>query len=181
MSVERIAKRYAKSLLELSAEHKVTEQVYADMQSFAAVCAANREFLMVLKSPIILHSKKATILKAIFADKVQSLTAYFFEIVTRKNREMYLPDIAVEFTKLYNAKMGLQEATITTAVPLTDGMRKDVEQLVKEITGKQPILKEKVKTELIGGFLLQMGDRQLDESISGKLSELRIKFQKETI
>ena len=65
MSITRIAVRYAKPLLELAEERKSLEAVRADMLGFAELCKTNRDFALMLKSPIIPHLKKAQILKAI--------------------------------------------------------------------------------------------------------------------
>lgn len=181
MSISRIAVRYAKPLLELAEERKALDAVKADMQAFTELCKANRDFVSMLKSPIISNLKKATILKKVFDGKVDALTSTFFDIVARKNREQYLPEIAKEFVVLYNNKMGYQEATVTTTVALDDKLRKTFETLVTDVTGKQPILNEKIDPELVGGYVLKLGDRQIDESISGQLKDLKLKFQKETI
>ena len=77
--------------------------------------------------------------------------------------------------------MGFQEATVTTPIAIDDKERKAFEKLVADITGKKPLLSEKVDPELIGGYRLSLGDRQIDESISGQLKDLKLKFQKETI
>jgi len=181
MSTTRIAARYAKPLLELAESMKVTEAVKADMQNFGAVCAESRDFELMLKSPIITHLKKAEILKKVFDGKVNKLTATFLDTVARKNRERYLPEIAEQFEVLYNEKRGFQKATVTTTLKLDDKTKKQFEKLVADITGKKPILEEKINVDLVGGYLLQLGDQQIDESISGQLKDLKLKFQKETI
>lgn len=181
MSISRIAVRYAKPLLELADERKVLDAVKADMHGFTELCNANRDFVSMLKSPIIPNLKKAEILRKIFDNKVDALTSTFFDIVARKNREQYLPEIAKEFVVLYNAKMGYQEATVTTTITLDESTRKTFEKLVTDISGKKPLLSEKVNPELVGGYILKLGDQQIDESISGQLKDLKLKFQKETI
>ena len=181
MSTKRIAARYAKPLLELAESMKVIENVKNDMVHFSSICASNRDFELMLKSPIITNLKKASILSKIFDGKVNALTSTFFTTVARKNREKYLPEIAEQFVILYNEKMGFQEATITTTIKLDAAMRQSFEKLVVDITGKKPLLKERVDPELVGGYLLQLGDQQIDESISGQLKDLKLKFQKETI
>lgn len=181
MSITRIAIRYAKPLLELAEEQKVLEVVREDLANFSEICNSNRDFVMMLKSPIIAHTKKAAILREIFGKKVNELTSRFFDIVTSKQREKFLPDIAREFVTLYNQKMGYQEATVTTTFTIDESTRKAFEELVADISGKKPQLREKLDPNLVGGYILQLGDRQIDESISGQLRDLKLKFQKETI
>ena len=181
MSTTRIAVRYAKPLIELAEEKKVLEEVRADILNFSEICLSNRDFAMMLKSPIISHVRKAEILSKLFKGKVNKLTSSFFDIVTRKNRESVLPEVAKEFLTLYNSRKGLQEATVETAVKLDANARKTFEKLVKEITGKKPLLHEKIRPELVGGYVLKLGDQQLDDSISGRLKDLKLRFQKENI
>lgn len=173
----RAASRYVKSLLGLAVEKKALESVYQDMLLFTKVCEENRSFEMMLKNPIIKHSKKKQILEKIFEGKVHPLTMSIFEILTKKNREPLLPGIAREFHTAYNIFKGIGRAYITTAVPLDSHLRLEFEKLVKQLSERSEVeLTEKVDKEMIGGFLLNVGDRQLDASIKNKLKALKVKF-----
>jgi len=178
MSVGRIAHRYAKPLLELAEEHKVLDQVKEDMEGFVSLCEENRDFLLMLRSPIIPHLKKAEILKNVFDGKANKLTMSAFDIITRKNRESLLAEISSAFVSLYNEKMGYQEATLTTTFPIDDQLRNSFQTIVKEVTGGTAVLNEEVDKSILGGYILKMGDKQLDESISSHLKEIKLKFTK---
>jgi F-type H+-transporting ATPase subunit delta len=173
MSEIRIASRYAKSLLELAEEKGLVEEIFKDMDLFSNVIENNREFLLVLKNPIISSDKKLAILKALFENKVNSLSMSFFSLITKKNREVYLPEVAEQFISQYNEYIGNIAATVTTTFPLTDDLRVQFKNIIRQYTGKEAHLKEYVNPNLIGGFVLKMGDRQLDESIRSKLEELK--------
>ena len=181
MSNTRLAARYATPILELADEQGVLEEVKNDMKMFLELCKSNRELALMLKSPIIPHLKKAQILKSVFGKKMSKLTLDAFDVITRKNRENVLPQIAQVFLEKYNIKKGIQEVTLTTATPLNDELRKEFSDLIKKISNKESLINEKVDPDLIGGYLLKMGDQQLDESISGHLKELGLKFKNETI
>lgn len=176
MSETRIASRYAKPLLELAVERNCLEEVAKDMTAFTALCHSNRDFTLMLKNPVLGHLNKLVILKKIFTGKVNDLTLSIFDIISRKNREEYLPAIAKEFHKQYNVMKGIAEATITTVIPLSADLKKEVVAVVKKITGKDVELTEKVDESIIGGFILKIGDRQIDDSINSKLNELKLKF-----
>ena len=176
MSEYRIASRYAKSLLELADEQGALEDVNKDMQMFADLVEENRDFELLLKSPIVVHSKKLAILNQVFKGKVNDLTLKIFEILTNKNREAYLPAIAVEFHHQYNTRKGIEEATVTTTFELDEELRKEFKSVVGKISGKDAELAEQIDEDLIGGFVLKIGDRQIDDSISARLSALRLKF-----
>lgn len=179
MSTDRIANRYAKPLLELAEEQEVFDQVREDMDEFVSLCQENRDFLLMLKNPIISHLKKAEILKKIFEGKANKLTMSIFDVVTRKNRENLLPEIARAFVRLCHTKMGYQEATLTTAFAIDDELRRSFQKIIKEVTGDKAVMNEQVDQSILGGYVLTMGDQQLDESVHSYLREIKLKFTKE--
>jgi len=180
MSDIRVASRYAKSLLDLAIEKGNVEAVRQDMLLLAKTVRENRDYQLMLKNPIIKHDKKLAILKAIFDGKVTPMTSLFLEIVTRKNREAVLESMPEEFEKQYNLKNNIQRATVTTAVPLDPKLRDEFSRMVSAKTGGTVDLEEKVDPSLIGGFVLTIGDTQIDDSIKSSLQRLRNKFNDQT-
>ncbi|MBX2964762.1 MAG: ATP synthase F1 subunit delta [Cyclobacteriaceae bacterium] len=177
MAESRVASRYVKSLLGLAQEKQVLDQVHNDMQLFTSVYTQNRSFALMLRSPIIRHDKKNDILHKIFKGNVHALTMAFFDIITRKNREPLLPAIAREFHNAYNKNKGIGTATVTTPFPIDDSLRKEIEGIVRKISSTQQIeLIEKIDADMIGGFVLTVGDRQVDASLKNKLKALKTKF-----
>ncbi|MEY4930238.1 MAG: synthase subunit delta [Bacteroidota bacterium] len=177
MADARVASRYVKSLLGLAVEQGVLEAVNTDMQFFDRVCHSNRDFVLMLKSPIIRHEKKKEILNKLFSGKVHPLTMSIIEILTKKNREPLLPSIATEFHNAYNVYKGIGKASVISTVPVDAELRSELVALVKKLSNKTQVeLEEKVDKDLIGGFILNVGDRQIDASIKNKLKNLKNKF-----
>ena len=177
MSDQRIAYRYAKALIELAEEQKALTHVWEDMKLVAAVCKENYAFRLMLNNPVITHDKKLKILTALFGKSAHKITISYIQIITRKNRERFLESTAVEFNRLYNIKKGIEEASVTTTFELDESLRDEFQKVVKDITGNEVILNEKVDKELLGGFVLKIQDRQIDESVRSKLRELEFKFE----
>jgi F-type H+-transporting ATPase subunit delta len=75
--------------------------------------------------------------------------------------------------------MGLVDAVVTTTFPIDDKMRTSFRKIVKDVTGGEALLKEEINKEIIGGFILRMGDRQLNESVSSTLEEIKLKFNRQ--
>jgi F-type H+-transporting ATPase subunit delta len=176
MSNSRVAYRYARSILELSMEHGVLEDVRADFQLFAKTVEENRALGLLLSNPIVNHAKKLNVLKGLFGSKVHKLTNLFFEIVCRKNREGVLYGVAVSFLEQYLEHKGIDHAYITTAFPITDDLKIKVAQIVEKQMGKKVVLKEIIDPAIIGGYILHVGDQQIDDSIAGKLEIMKLKL-----
>ena len=174
MSELIVAHRYAKSLLDFAIEKNAVEAVAKDMIEFAETCEASYELVLALKSPIIKHYTKLAILAKLFKDKFNPVTYGIFVIITNKNREQILPAVAKEFISMYTDYKGIQKATVTTASTLTAEQKATVAKIVKDYTGKEVELIEQIDESLIGGFILKVGDQQIDDSIKRKLNDLKV-------
>ncbi|REJ80910.1 MAG: ATP synthase F1 subunit delta [Bacteroidetes bacterium] len=172
----QVAKRYAKSLLDLAKEKGNIDDVNRDMQLFSSTCANSRELSLLLSNPIIKSDTKLEVLRKLFSEKMNKLSIAFFEIVTKKGREKYLENIAKEYSEQFKLFKGIRTAEITTAIGLDENLRAAVYKLVRENTNSDVELNEKVDRNLIGGFILRMGDKQYDASISSELRKLAREF-----
>lgn len=178
MSNYRIAERYAKSLLELAIDTNKLEIVYSDMRMLYGLCMESRPFHNFIKNPIINSYKKLGIFKSLFKGRVDELSYKFIDIVTRKGREDILPEIGEQFLKEYRIHKKIEIVDITTPIELDEDLKKEFIELSKRLVGKNKKveLKEKVDEELLGGFVLRIGDKQIDDSVSSKLRDLKKKL-----
>jgi len=172
----KVAKRYAKSLIDLSREQGVIDTVNQDMSLLVSVCESNHDLALLLANPIIHADKKLAVLNSVFGSRMSKLSLSFFEIITRKGREAHLPAIAKEFVQQYKTLKGVATAIVTTAAGLDDQLRKQVYQLVKDSMKSEVELVEKVDDKLIGGFVLRIGDKQYDASVAAALRKLTREF-----
>ena len=173
-----VSARYAKSLLALAIEEGQLEEVYKDMQQITAVCDESRELSVMLKSPVIKLDKKQAILTEIFKG-LNKITAGFIQLLTSKHREAYLEGIARSFVVQYKEHKNIQTAVVTTAVPLTESSRQKVTELVKATKANISVeLEEVIDQDIIGGFVLRVGDKQVDASIARKLRDMTMEFSK---
>ena len=176
MSEIQVASRYAKSLIDLAEEQNSVEAVKADIVSFVSVLRKNSQLQAVLKNPIVGTDKKIAILNQLFGNSFHKIILTFFKIVISRGRSEVLYATAKEFMSEYDRRMGIIHAVVSSAVPLTDEQKDQVRQIVTEATNSQVVLESKVDPDLIGGFVLKVGDKQVDASISSSLSKLKKEF-----
>jgi F-type H+-transporting ATPase subunit delta len=174
----RLAARYAKSILDLAIERSQLEEVYNDMLFLQSVCRMSKEFVNMLRSPIIKADKKGKVLDAVTAGKVSPLTIAFYKLLLAKEREGYLPEIATAFVAQYKAYKGIEIVKLTTAVPIEEAVKQEILAKIKDGHDLQHIeLDTAVREELIGGFILEIGDRMIDASVAHELHEIKQQFQ----
>ncbi|MFN3589777.1 MAG: ATP synthase F1 subunit delta [Spirosomataceae bacterium] len=176
MSQSIVAYRYAKSLIDLATETGVVNEVNKDMDLFISVCQENDQLVAVLKNPIVRHSKKLAILKALFLGKVHDVTFSIFTILTKKNRESFILSIAQEFRKLYNLKNNIQVATVSSVEALSEEQKSLFIAKIAQALNKEVILNEKIDKSLIGGYVLTVNDTQIDTSVKKRLADMRLSF-----
>lgn len=174
----RLASRYAKSLIDLAIEKGQLEKVYADMQWLQGVAKSNRDFVNLLRSPIIKADTKKKIIEAVTKGKVSEMTAGFNALLITKGRESYLPEIVNAFIASYKVHKNIHTIKLTTASPVSDSVKTAIVNQVKKSAGIENVeLEEKVDADLIGGFVLQIGDQLVDASIAYDLRAIAKQFE----
>ncbi len=173
MSVSILSKRYALSIFNLAKAEGHLENIKQDVLLLKSVLSENRNIVLLLESPIIKANKKISILSAIFKDKVSPITMLFMELVCRKGREKVLQQITDAFINYYHEAYNIQEATVTTPFVSDSVLDQEFAHLVTKISNKKPILHKKINPELIGGFILEVGDKRLNCSIKNELAKVK--------
>ncbi len=168
------AKRYVKAYFELAEQSGKLKEAASDMELIRDVIRQNAELQSFLRQPIIGSAQKYNAIQKIFGSKVTDLTQRLLKLLADKNRLDILQDIAELFSEHYKKHLGIVEAVLTTAVPVSRDIIKAFHEKVKELTGKDnAVLQTEVNPEIIGGFILQIGDLKIDDSIKGKLQKIK--------
>ncbi len=172
------AGRYASALMGLANEKNKLDAVRNDMQTVKKVYDENHEFMLFIKSPVIKTDKKLSVIESIFKGKVEDITLSFLKLITSKRRESYIREIAVAFDEQYKTDKNIFTAVVTSARGLDKQTREKVLDLVKTQLKGEVDLVEKVDESTIGGFILKIGDKQIDKSVSRQLSNLKKELNK---
>jgi F-type H+-transporting ATPase subunit delta len=175
MSDSRAALRYAKAILDLAVENKVTDALEKDMQNIVGTISDSVELREMLASPVVKGAAKKEALLAIFKGSSKETEGTISMLVDNKRISM-LNEVAVKYLILNEKFKGKDIAFVTTAVPLTADLEKKILAKVTEMTGNQVSIENKIDESIIGGFVLRVGDLQYDASIANKLSNLKREF-----
>lgn len=178
MSNIRLATRYAKSLLGLAIERGELEKVFTDMQWLQSVCKSNRDFINMLRSPVIKSDTKGKIVKAVAGSNIGQLTDSFIHLLISKGRESALPEIATSFIQQYKEYKKIHHVKLTTAFPIGENLKSSIVEHIRSTTEMKNIeLETVVNEDIIGGFLIQTGDKLVDASIAYDLKEIARQFE----
>lgn len=169
--------RYAQALLDLAVEQNKVDAVAKDMHLLTSVCAENREFVLMLESPIVKADKKIAILNAVF-DSFTPLSKAFTELIAKNGREAHLTEIAFAYDGILKAYQGITPISLISAKPLDAKVKESIVSKVKGFTTNKIEVTEKIDESLIGGFVVRMGDNQIDASVASQLNKLKQRLTK---
>ena len=173
----RAALRYAKATLNLAKEKKLAEEVNKDMILIRDTIEENNDLEIMLKSPIIKSGDKRSVLIKVFGKKINEITKGLIDVLIENKRLSLLPLVAAEYIVIYDFMKGVEVAKITTAVPLTKELEKKILKRIQESIDADVSLVNVVDPSIIGGFVLRVGDKEYDSSVSYRLSDLLSQFE----
>lgn len=177
MLTSKVAKRYAQGLLDFTQESGNTASVFAEMKDVLKIINDSKELRNFFASPIIDAKKKTNAAAAIFSS-FSPVAKNMISMVIKHGRESHLQDIAQEFINKVEDLQGVQRVTLTVASELS---QKNVDDIIKSTSlvdnTKNYDLKILVNPELIGGYILRVGDQQVDTSVRTKLNQVKKEFQ----
>jgi len=177
----KISHRYAVSLLESVIEKKKTEKVILDIQLIVNTLQSSNELQVALQSPVIKTEIKEKIIVELFKSKIDNDSLEFIKFVIEKRREDFLLSIALRFLELYDEHIGVANVEIKTAFEFTKDQKESLQKRIEQILKKKARLNYKLDTDLIGGFVAQVGDTSYDASLSHQLELLKKQFLKGNI
>ena len=170
--------RYAKSLIALSIKKEELDAIYNDMKLISDTVSNSKDLEILLKSPVVKTDKKQEILTAIFGKSTTQLTKQFLLLISSRNREALIGDIANAFVRQYKVIKKIIVTEVTSAVKLDTAQKKKILQLLNTDESSSVEIIEKINPDIIGGFIVRVDDKQIDASISRKLDDLRQNFSK---
>lgn len=174
MVEDRIGYRYAKSAFSLAQEQKDLDNAHSDMKMISDLCRENSEFVGMLQSPIINGAKKQEVLNLIFNGKFETkLVPLLIEMIVRKGRESFLPNVAHSFMEMYDEAKGIMRGVLTSAVELPTATVAEIKANLEKSSGKSFEFTTEINPDLIGGFTLKVGDTLFDGSIGASLRRLK--------
>lgn len=173
----RAALRYAKATLNLAKEKKMAEEVNKDMILIRDTLEENHDLEIMLKSPVIKSASKRSVLIEIFKKEISDITKGLIDVLIENKRLSLLPLVAKEYIVIFDFMKGVEVAQITTAVPLTKELEKKILKRIQESIDADVSLVNVVDPSIIGGFVLRVGDKEYDSSVSYRLTDLLSQFE----
>ena len=171
---EGTARRYAKALHSAAVEAGAGEAAGRELEALGQLLEANSEARAVLERPWIKPVERRAVAEDLAGRAgAGPLVRKFAGLLAERRRIDHLPAMVTAYRDLVDAELGRVRAQVRTSISLTDGEKSQLANRLQAAVGKQVILEETTDTNLLGGFVAQVGSLILDGSLDGQLARLR--------
>ncbi|MHC4295337.1 MAG: ATP synthase F1 subunit delta [Planctomycetota bacterium] len=164
---------YAQALLELANERDVVDDLFEEFLSLVEYIESDDEFRGFMASFAVDDDDRREVLRRAFSGRISEMLLNLMLVLNDHNRAGIVKLVFERYKKLYDEQSNREDVEVTSAVPLTDDERAAIEAEVTGFTGKQSMLVEEVDPSILGGLIVQVGDRQFDGSLRTKLVRMR--------
>lgn len=171
-----ITVRYAKGLFELCKDNDVLDKLYKDSTLLLQHCREVEDFSLFLNSPVIKNSKKKEVVHKILGKEQHPFMLQFINLVIDNNRESLLPDMVLYFEELYKRHKGIRNVKIITAVGLDQKYTEELQIFLERELNAPIELHHEVKPDIVGGVILIVDGKILDNSITHQLKLMKKKI-----
>ena len=166
---------YGQSLYDLAAEEGLSEEILRQMEAVQAIFKENPDYITLLLEPSIPRRERLGLLEEAFKGQVHPYLQNFLMILLENSLLRGFSACCRTYRESYNKDHGIEEATVTSAVALTEAQVKSLKSKLEAISGKTVILRQKVDSSVLGGLRVEIGGRLLDGTVMGRLADLRKK------
>jgi F-type H+-transporting ATPase subunit delta len=173
-----IPRRYAKALYKFAMEHKQEQAVYGLMKNLASAFDSEHSLQAAIYNPYIPAADKVSLLTvAAGAVSTDSCFTDFMKLLVENQRIAFARGIALAYVDIYRKANGIYKVEVVTAADLgTPEIDKLRSLIAKHLNNATIEYSQRVDPELIGGFVINIDNEQLDASISNELKQLRLKL-----
>lgn len=172
-SFAKIALPYAEALFDSSKEMQLLDETSKDLEFIIENIQKSSRLKSFLANPLFLTETKKNVLTQLFTGRVANHVINFLYVLVDRRRINLLDSVAQCYLDLVYSLQLVLVAEISTAVPLSDLQKQNLQSKLKLMTRSKKIeLVECVNPELIGGFVVKVGSKVIDMSIYGQLSQI---------
>ena len=175
MIVSGLSGRYAVALFELAKDGGSLDSVAADLQGLKSLMAESADLVRLIRSPVLTREDQGKAMDAVM-DKAgfSEITRNFVGLVSKNRRLFSLGDMIDAYATLLAQHKGEISADVTSAQPLDDGQMAEIKASLAKAMGQDVNVSASVDESLIGGLVVKVGSRMIDNSIRTKLQNLQL-------
>ena len=170
-----LAGRYALALLDLADEQNQLDAVAEDLRGLDAAIAESEDLRRLIRSPLYTRAQQSQAMTAILDQAGTAEMTRRFVLLVARNRRLFALDrmIAAYLAELARRR-GEITAQVTSATALDDEQHRALVETLRNEVGAKVQVEVDVDPSLIGGLIVRVGSRMIDNSLRSKLQRLQL-------
>lgn len=173
MLINQLAAKYAEAIFEIAVEQGKEEQIFEQLKNVVKSIDDNQDLKQFIYNPGINTAAKVETVQKIFTGEVEETVLNFLMLLADRRREVLLPAIVEEYRKCAYKAHGIVEANVTSAGELSQAEQQALADKLSRICNKTVKLKIITDPSIIGGVVVQIGDKVIDGSVTRQLKTLK--------
>lgn len=166
-------REYGEGLYALCAEEKIDRTVLEEMTALKQAFKENEEMIRLLGNMSLSKEERLSIADGTFSGRIHQYTLNFIKILVERGAIYEFPECASAYEDCFNRDHQVTVAEVVTAKPLNEAQRKRLESRLRQMTGKEIVIKEKIDPSVMGGVLLNMDGKRYDNTLRGRLEAIK--------
>lgn len=167
-----VSKVYGDALFSIAIEENKLEDLWEEVKVIRQAIRENESFLPMLCHPEMSQERRLQILEETFAEASDDMKG-FFSILVRKGRFGEILKILDYFDEQAKEHKNIGVVYVSTPLPLKEEQKNQIESKLLQVTKYESLeMHYKVEQELLGGIVIRIGDRILDNSIRAKMETM---------
>jgi len=173
LSSQTVARRYASALADVIIKNNEAAEVMAELAAWESMILTNPPLLESFTNPTIAYEQKGKLLNELISrTKVLPTTGNFLRILLKNQRLAELPQVNAKLAQVLDDRSGVVSAEVTSARPVPEPTRVELEEKLGQITGKRIRLTFGTDESLLGGIVTRIGSTIYDGSVRNQLMRL---------
>ncbi len=167
-----VGRLYAESLRRVAAERGIEQELLSELDGLLELMDENPEMESMFVSPLVDVDQRRGTLERALRGRLSDLLVDALQVMNSKRRLGFLREFVEAYRLEFERAHGMVEVEVTTPVPLSDELQRRTAEIASKLVGARAALVEKVDESLLGGMLIQFGDRKVDTTLARDLSIL---------
>lgn len=169
-----VAGRYARALFDLATENKAVADVAKALASFQGLVDESTDLQRLMRSPVFKTEDQTAAVEALAKKAgINGLALNFLKVMGGNRRLAAVPGAISAFNALVAQSRGEKTAEVTSAEKLSAKQLADLKVALKASTGSDVAIDAKVDPAILGGLIVKVGSRMMDNSLRTKLNSLK--------
>ena len=164
---------YGEALFQIAVESSSCLPMLEEVTELKKILSDNPELGSVMLNPRFSKEEHSEIISNVFKGRIDDKLFSFLELLVNKGRYNYLEEILDYFVSRVKDHLHIGQASVTSAIEIDEEMKKRIKEKLLSTTDYKEIEIEYITDpSLIGGMVIRIKDRIVDNSVRTKIENI---------